>query len=477
MARQSEQHLPIVRPSEFLQSTRESGYRSTPLALAELVDNSIEAGAKRIEVRVIPSVQEAEASADGKAKVHELVVIDDGAGMDADTLAKALAFGGSSRFGSRTGMGRFGMGLPNASLSQCRHVEVYSWQDGGKPKLVSLDLDSVVETAAELLAPPATKPLPLPYVTSPHPDQGTVVAWKKCDRLDRQGMVVRLAPYLRSEFGRIYRHALTRGGLNLIVAGEPVQPIDPLYLSPVVADDPVATMLGAPVEVDIPIPSQPGQSAKATVTTSILPWEWQKEWRHTGQDEKERRFLAETSGISIVRAGREIRIIRNPYHARHWTDAWYRVEVRFGPELDEVFGVTHTKQDVRLDEHTAAYDYLEPVIVPRVQQMRNLIVERRAKASTRPAPTPEPKPERKPTPAKGPTPGGRLHEAEATQPMILDQTVLASSIGKLFKDTAKKLTEAGKGHMLRVTIMDLGRKPRPPRESGKKRKAAEPVTV
>ena len=47
----------------------------------------------------------------------ELLVQDNGTGMDPFTLRTALRFGGTTRFNDRTGLGRYGMGLPNSSLS------------------------------------------------------------------------------------------------------------------------------------------------------------------------------------------------------------------------------------------------------------------------------------------------------------------------------------------------------------------------
>ena len=41
------------------------------------------------------------------------------------------------------GLGRFGMGLPNSSVSQCKHVEVYSWQKPGKVHFAELDIDKI----------------------------------------------------------------------------------------------------------------------------------------------------------------------------------------------------------------------------------------------------------------------------------------------------------------------------------------------
>ena len=56
---------------------------------------------------------------------------DDGCGMDALTLRRALKFGDGTRLDRKSrGIGRFGIGLPNSSISQCRRVDIWSWTNG-----------------------------------------------------------------------------------------------------------------------------------------------------------------------------------------------------------------------------------------------------------------------------------------------------------------------------------------------------------
>src|SRR5947209_17792162 len=112
----------IVALDKFIQATRDSGYKGTASALSELVDNSIQAEATRIAISVTA------ATSGEEEKTMEVSVLDNGCGMDPFTLRQALRFGGSTRFGDRSGLGRYGMGLPNASLSQARRVTVYTWQ-------------------------------------------------------------------------------------------------------------------------------------------------------------------------------------------------------------------------------------------------------------------------------------------------------------------------------------------------------------
>jgi hypothetical protein len=107
---------PIVDEQRFILSTRDTGHRSTASAVAELVDNSVQAGATWIRIFV---------NQDGigvERRVQQLAVLDNGCGVDAVTLTTALRFGGSSRFDDRSGPGRFGMGLPNCSVSQANRT-------------------------------------------------------------------------------------------------------------------------------------------------------------------------------------------------------------------------------------------------------------------------------------------------------------------------------------------------------------------
>lgn len=60
----------------------------------------------------------------------EIFVTDNGNGMPHDALRTALQLGGSTRFGDRSGAGRFGMGLPTSSITLARRVDVYTGRAG-----------------------------------------------------------------------------------------------------------------------------------------------------------------------------------------------------------------------------------------------------------------------------------------------------------------------------------------------------------
>ena len=78
----------IINLSHFIEATRDSGYKNTTSAVAELVDNSIQAGAKRVEI----CIHNGAAISDYPL---EIAVVDDGCGMDSATLRQALRVGDS----------------------------------------------------------------------------------------------------------------------------------------------------------------------------------------------------------------------------------------------------------------------------------------------------------------------------------------------------------------------------------------------
>ena len=79
---------PIVLVSQFIRAIRDAGYRGTPSAVAELVDNAFEANADTVTVQVLPKLESLE---EGPV----ILVQDNGVGMTPSVLKTALQFGGS----------------------------------------------------------------------------------------------------------------------------------------------------------------------------------------------------------------------------------------------------------------------------------------------------------------------------------------------------------------------------------------------
>jgi len=342
----------LVAVDKFILATRDSGYQGTESAVAELVDNALQAGARRIVVNI---------AADGDEDPHPLriMVQDDGSGMDRRILRQALRFGGSTRFNDRSGLGRYGMGLPNSSLSQARRVEVYSWQRGGPPWFSFLDVDEIA--AGKTMEVPDPKSSTFPeWFEKPKSQSGTLVVWTRCDRLDhrRPGTIARK---LHVPLGRIFRFFLW-DKVEIVVNAIPVEPIDPLYINQRSARN-GGRLFGKPLEYEVEARAPDGDATgvgKVIVTFSELPVH---DWHDLSNDEKRIRGVTNGAGVSVVRADREIDYgwFFMGGKRRENYDDWWRCEIRFDAILDEAFGITHTKQQIR------PQDYLQEILSPDLE--------------------------------------------------------------------------------------------------------------
>lgn len=333
----------IVAPDRFVRATRDSGYNSTASAISELVDNSIQAGAAKVQVRI---------DSDPNGEIS-IVVIDDGCGMDVFTLRQALRFGGSSRFDDRSGLGRFGMGLPNSSLSQARRVVVTSWTNSRKSQhrkvfgdgsvLESyIDVDEIASGKMVEVPKPSIRKDSLLGLSSP---AGTIVRWQNCDRLDfkRPSTVAR---HVVRELAQRFRYFILNG-VRIFVNGQVVTAFDPLFLHQETPSE-HATLYGEEIRYNIAAdPCDPcAGTGVVRVRFSELPVQV---WAHLSNKEKRIRGITNKAGASIVRCGREVDYGWYFFGSKRKEnyDDWWRCEIQFDPILDEAFGVTHTKQQIR----------------------------------------------------------------------------------------------------------------------------------
>ena len=280
----------IVALDKFIQATRDSGYKGTSSAVAELVDNSLQAGATIIAVQL---------TVDGDDE-HPIVLTlsDNGTGMDSRTLRTALRFGGSTRFNDRNGLGRYGMGLPNSSLSQAKRVTVHTWgSKKGRVLRSYLDIDEIVR--GDLIEVPKPTRVCRPAFVNGC-DSGTVVTWTRCDRLDNQRISTITRKLLHS-LGRRFRYFLWEGA-SITVNGDSVMPIDPLFLHPSAIYS-GATQFAEDIVYEVAAdPAVPSKTGLVRVRFAELP---AGEWSKLTNEEKRAGGIVKGAGVSIVRAGRE----------------------------------------------------------------------------------------------------------------------------------------------------------------------------
>ena len=133
------QRLPLILTGQALQSLRNSGF-SVAAALAEPVDNSLEARANVIRIAFDESK-----NARGRTHVDRIAIVDDGDGMDHETLFHYPQLGFSTRYMSTTTIGKYGVGAKLAALNYAKAIDVWSRADSGGPWLhVSFDLAWII---------------------------------------------------------------------------------------------------------------------------------------------------------------------------------------------------------------------------------------------------------------------------------------------------------------------------------------------
>ena len=212
------------KPSALLESMREIGY-TLSTALADLIDNSISARAKHIQIF---------AKLDGPEPA--IGILDNGLGMSEDELHSAMRFGSRSPLDPRSSddLGRFGLGLKTASISQCRVLTVVS-RDGRTTSCATWNLDRITSTEKWQVE------IPTDYSQIPWASElgatGTLVVWS--------GLGSRLGPLRESQVDEYWRqfdearahlelvfHRFIAGDLGtrkirLEINGYRLSPIDP----------------------------------------------------------------------------------------------------------------------------------------------------------------------------------------------------------------------------------------------------------
>lgn len=215
--------------SRLTTSLRDIGYDFVT-AVADIVDNSVSAGASRIDIVFHYAGEDS-----------HVLIADDGIGMTQSQVNEALRFGSRRAYGA-SDLGRFGLGLKTASISQCRRLTVVSRRGKARLRLGygTLDLDHIVSVDRWEITPPPADSHCYRALEWLEVAPGTVVIWEKLDRVlpTRQEsgwarrrldqLAAKTADYLGMVFHRFIEG--TAGGgprIDFTVNGEKVHPWNP----------------------------------------------------------------------------------------------------------------------------------------------------------------------------------------------------------------------------------------------------------
>jgi hypothetical protein len=325
-------------------------------AVADLVDNSIEAGATRVSIDI-----EFEG---GDSWVR---IADDGSGMSPAALMEAMRYGSTRRY-SEEDLGKFGLGLKVASLSQCRCLSVAS-RTSRETIAYCWDLEHIERTNRWELIPLPRQPRGPSLHDLLKGSGGTVVLWQSLDRIlgyrDPNGEPARrrLAAMCREVEGHLavvfhrYLSGEVRGRqLRIQVNGTEIRPWDPF------AREEQATKRLEPIRIRL---GQSDVRGEITLEPFVLPHQADFSSPDTFRLASGPANWNQQQGFYVYRSQRLIqsggwcRIRSVDEHTK-----LARVALRFSPQLDDVLRVNVSKMRVELPHwmREQIADALSPVI-------------------------------------------------------------------------------------------------------------------
>lgn len=351
-----------------INSLRDSGYDFNT-AVADIVDNSIAAGATIVKIF---------ATCDSKNGEIRVAIADNGCGMDLDELCNAMTYGSSEREDTHS-LGKFGLGLKTASTSQCRRVTVLSRKHHGeKPNKLVLDIDHAEATQRWEYIEDEPTSKELQYLSDAAKSApGTVVVWDNCDRIMGReyknpggrvqqkafdGKVDALKFHLSLVFERFLNLKDPRARtINLYVRGDLIKPFDPFALR-------LKTM--TPFDNSF-MPSTKTDGGKLHVATHVVPARDELKL----QSDMDAVFPSglnpdRLQGLYVYRENRLIHwgdwcgLYKTEFHQR-----LCRVEVSFDASFDDYFSIDFQKSKVTISPEIA--EWLTTKVLPKTRTIAN----------------------------------------------------------------------------------------------------------
>ncbi|AMJ57825.1 MULTISPECIES: ATP-binding protein [Stenotrophomonas] len=345
-------------PSRLIFGLRDTGYDFNTAA-ADIIDNSIAAGATDISIQV-------ELERDGRKFVY---FGDNGAGMDEDELFQAMRYGAPKRENLKS-LGKFGLGLKTASSSICLKFALISKKAASETlKKLAWDLDHVEKNNVwEMLEEDVTDSEKTQFAELCG-DHGTLLVWSKCDRLltktyeqaggapERRAVTSRVER-LREHIGLVFHRYLDLTNqdypnVSIELNGEAIHSWDPFFTE---KSEQVLPSHAQKIELEL----EDGSTHEARMRAWILPHS-----KDLSEEENERaKISSRAQGFYIHREGRII-------HHGGWlgvfrSDDYHysllRVEFDFDHNLDDAFKIDVKKSRVLFDP--ALEEFLKKQLSP-----------------------------------------------------------------------------------------------------------------
>jgi len=330
-------------------------------AVADVVDNSVEALASRVEIDV---------HSEGDASWVRIT--DNGVGMKPGQIRESLRYGTARKYDAKQALGKFGLGLKTASMSQCQHLTVASRSSAERSGIAAhaWDLSHVMATDRwEILEAGRDEQRELWHEPLGE-HAGTVVLWRRLDRIlgfknpygemarkRLAGMCRELEEHLSMVFHRYIAGEAGRRKIRISVNGKTVRPWDPFVrqeegtkrLEPVTLHYDHEGTHGEILIEPFVVPHQDEFSSSEAHAAAAGPLRWNRQ-----------------QGFYIYRANRMIQ-------SGGWSNLrtldehtkLARVALSFDPRLDDAFRINVAKMRVQLPRQLR--EQIEKAIAPVIK--------------------------------------------------------------------------------------------------------------
>jgi hypothetical protein len=331
-------------PARLIEGLRDTGYDFNT-ALADIIDNSVDARASKILVQIHMDTE-------GEILIS---IADDGIGMGETELENAMTYGAESQ-ANKSRLGKFGLGLKTASTAFCRRLSVISrGENGGKVQKLTWDLDHVRDKRQWEVIQSEPTSEEIDWLEDACGEKtGTLVVWEKVDRLlkdydqptgrPRRKALEKIKDSFKAHASSVYQRFLDPGDararrIDMLLNGEAISAWDPF------CEKVSGTELVAQREVEVEYDG-PGGDASFKLRAFILP---RREEFPNQTVAEEARLSTKSQGIYVYRENRQI-------HAGDWMGMFsiephfnlLRVEFSFDHKLDDAFQVDIKKSRILL---------------------------------------------------------------------------------------------------------------------------------
>ena len=314
------------------------GYKND-VALCDIIDNSIDAGATKIWLDI---------------EKDKITITDNGKGMNLEVLEEALKLGSDIIREDNTCLGKFGMGLSTASISIGDRTTVLT-----KNKVSNEIFKSSVDTNiiklknkfVKFLGQADEKDKKLFNEKLNDEKSGTVVILEQCTGIKNKN-IGQFSNKMKSTIGRIYRKFMNK--IIFYVNDIKVEVDDPLLL------DDEKTEIYSDEDYEVKWKDKNGNERKSVINAKLvlLPLLPKEESKHN-------KINIPNQGFSVLRNSREIAVGYMPWIAKHNSYNRFRGEISFQSDMDEAMGVDFTKNGI--DMIDSVNDTLQQYLKPQIK--------------------------------------------------------------------------------------------------------------